>query len=189
MCTGNLSEPKPVPFPGLDRFRGEWVQTNRWPHREVALKDRRVAIVGTGSSGVQAVPVVAQEAARLHVFQRTPHYAVPARNARSDVERQRMISRDLANFREAMLARPTLPWGQEDRKLAARYTPEEQRARMERQWAFGGHGMAYVSKTSGPTGRRTRSPPPSSARRSASGWRTRPPRRSSVRIIRSARGG
>jgi cyclohexanone monooxygenase len=144
MCTGNLSEPKPVPFRGLDRFGGEWVETNRWPHREVALKDRRVAIVGTGSSGVQAVPVVAEEAAQLYVFQRTPHYAVPARNAPSDVERQRMISRDLANFREAMLARPTLPWGQEDRKLAARYTPEEQRARMERQWAFGGHGMAYV---------------------------------------------
>jgi cation diffusion facilitator CzcD-associated flavoprotein CzcO len=144
MCTGNLSEPKPVPFPGLDRFRGEWVQTNRWPQQQVALAGRRIAIVGTGSSGVQAVPVVAREAAHLHVFQRTPHYGVPARNGPADTEKQSAISRDLAGFKEAMLARPTLPWGQEDRKPAARYTPDEQRERMERQWAFGGHGMAYV---------------------------------------------
>jgi cyclohexanone monooxygenase len=144
MCTGNLSEPKSIPFAGLDRFKGEWVQTNRWPHRKVPLEGRRVAIVGTGSSGVQAVPVVAQEAAHLYVFQRTPHYAVPARNGPSDVEKQREISRDLEGFKEAMLARPTLPWGQEDRKMAAQYTPDEQRQRMERQWAFGGHGMAYV---------------------------------------------
>jgi cation diffusion facilitator CzcD-associated flavoprotein CzcO len=144
MCTGNLSEPKPVPFPGLERFRGEWVETNRWPHWEVPLKGRRIAVVGTGSSGVQAAPVVAEEAAHLYVFQRTPHYAVPACNGPADLERQRLISRDLAGFKEAMLARPTLPWGQEDRRPAAQYTPEERRERMERQWAFGGHGMAYV---------------------------------------------
>jgi cation diffusion facilitator CzcD-associated flavoprotein CzcO len=144
MCTGNLSEPKPIPFPGLDRFRGEWVQTNRWPQREVQYGDRRVAIVGTGSSGVQAVPVVAEAAGHLWVFQRTPHYAVPAVNGPPDLEKQRRISRSLEDFKEEMLARPTLPSGQEDRKPAAQYTPEERRERMERQWAFGGHGMAYV---------------------------------------------
>jgi cation diffusion facilitator CzcD-associated flavoprotein CzcO len=144
MCTGNLSEPKPIPFPGLEHFRGEWLQTNRWPHREVDFKDKRVAIVGTGSSGVQAVPVVAREAKHLFVFQRTPHYGVPARNGPHDIEKQRAISRNLEDYKESMLARPTLPVGQEDRKLAAQYTPEERRERMERQWAYGGHGMAYV---------------------------------------------
>lgn len=144
MCTGNLSEPKTISFPGLDKFQGEWLQTNRWPRRDVRIKDRRVAIVGTGSSGVQAVPVVAGEAQHTFVFQRTPHYAVPARNGQPDMDKQREISRDLAGFKEAMLARPTLPTGQEDRKQAAEYTPEERRDRMERQWAFGGHGMAYV---------------------------------------------
>ena len=144
MCTGNLSEPKPVPFCGLDRFRGEWLQTNRWPQKEVRLKDRRVAIIGTGSSGVQAVPVVAGEAEHLFVFQRSPHYGVPACNGPPNLEKQRAISRNLQEFKEAMLARPTLPFGQEDRKPAAQYTPEERRERMERQWAFGGHGMAYV---------------------------------------------
>lgn len=144
MCTGNLSIPKEVPFPGLDRFKGEWYQSNRWPHRPVEFKGKRVAIVGTGSSGVQAVPVVAEDAAQLYVFQRTPHYGVPARNGPPDEELRQRISADLAGFKEGMLARPTLPPGQEDRKPAAAYTAEEQRARMEKQWEYGGHGMAYV---------------------------------------------
>lgn len=144
MCTGNLSEPKPIPFPGLERFQGEWVQSNRWPHREVRWAGKRVAIVGTGSSGVQAVPVVAETADQLYVFQRTPHYGVPARNGPPDLEKAQKIAANLEEFKESMLARPTLPWGQEDRKPASQYTPEERRERMERQWAFGGHGMAYV---------------------------------------------
>jgi cation diffusion facilitator CzcD-associated flavoprotein CzcO len=144
MCTGNLSEPKPVPFAGVENFRGEWYQTNRWPHKEVSFEGKRVAIVGTGSSGVQAVPVVAEQAAHLYVFQRTPHFAVPAQNGPSNFEKQQEISRILETFREAMLARPTLPWGQEDRRRADQYTPEERLERLERQWAYGGHGLAYV---------------------------------------------
>jgi cation diffusion facilitator CzcD-associated flavoprotein CzcO len=144
MCTGNLSEPKPVPFAGLERFRGEWLQTNRWPHRPVDFTGKRVAIVGTGSSGVQAVPVVAEQAEHLYVFQRTPHYGVPARNCGPDEALRARISADLAGFKEAMLASPTLPPGQEDRKRAGEYTRDEQLARMEKQWAYGGHGMAYV---------------------------------------------
>jgi cation diffusion facilitator CzcD-associated flavoprotein CzcO len=144
MCTGNLSEPKPIPFPGLERFKGEWLQTNRWPHREVSFKGKRVAIVGTGSSGVQATPVVAEEAAHLYVFQRTPHYGVPARNGPHDLAKQNWIAEHLEEFKESMLARATLPVGQEDRKKAKEYTPEERQARMEKQWEYGGHGMAYV---------------------------------------------
>jgi cation diffusion facilitator CzcD-associated flavoprotein CzcO len=87
---------------------------------------------------------VAKEARHTFVFQRTPHYAVPARNGPPDLEKARQISDNLEDFKEAMLARPTLPTGQEDRKRATQYTAEERRERMERQWAFGGHGMAYV---------------------------------------------
>lgn len=144
MCTGNLSVPKPVPFPGLERFRGEWFQTNNWPHRDIQFHNKRVAIVGTGSSGVQAVPVVARDADQLYVFQRTAHYGVPAQNGPSNLAKQKEIGANLEAFKESMLARPTLPAGQEDRKRADQYSAEEQRERMERQWAFGGHGMAYV---------------------------------------------
>lgn len=144
MCTGNLSEPRPIEFPGLEQFKGEWVQSNRWPHRDIAIAGRRVAIVGTGSSGVQAVPVVAERADQLFVFQRTPHHAVPARNGPPNLAKQQEISKDLQGFKESMLGRPTLPVGQEDRKPAAAYTSEERQTRMEQQWSFGGHGMAYV---------------------------------------------
>ena len=55
MCTGNLSIPKEIPFPGIERFKGEWYMSNRWPHHNVSYAGKRVASVGTGSSGVQAV--------------------------------------------------------------------------------------------------------------------------------------
>jgi cation diffusion facilitator CzcD-associated flavoprotein CzcO len=144
MATGNLSEPKSIPFPGVENFRGEWLMTNRWPHRDVAFEGKRVAIVGTGSSGVQAVPVVSAAADHTYVFQRTPHYGVPARNGPHDIEKQNWIAANIEDFKESMLARPTLPFGQDDRKNARDYTPEERQARMEKQWEFGGHGMAYV---------------------------------------------
>lgn len=143
MCTGNLSEPKPVDFPGLDRFRGEWHQTNRWPQREVPLEGRRIGIIGTGSSGVQAVPVLAKAAEHLFVFQRTPHYAVPARNRPTEPGLQDAIARDLEARTEASLARPTLPRGL-DPHPAAQHSAEEQREKLEWQWEYGGHGMSYL---------------------------------------------
>jgi cyclohexanone monooxygenase len=144
MCTGNLSEPKPVKFPGLERFQREWVQTNRWPRRDVPLAGRRVAIVGTGSSGVQAVPVVAAVAKHLYVFQRTPHYAVPARNGPPEPGLQEAIAGRLAAHKEEALAQPTLPRGITIRQPLGAYAPEEQRAMLERQWEYGGHGMSYL---------------------------------------------
>ena len=144
MCTGNLSEPKPVKFPGLDRFQGEWVQTNRWPHRGVPVAGRRVAIIGTGSSGVQAIPVVAASAEHLYVFQRTPHYAVPARNGPPEPALQEAIARDLEAYRERALAQPTLPRGLDNPQPLRAFSPEEQREMLERQWAYGGHGMSYL---------------------------------------------
>lgn len=144
MCTGNLSEPKPLIFAGLDRFQGERLQTNRWPQRAVPLAGRRVAIVGTGSSGVQAVPVVADVAEHLYVFQRTPHYAVPARNGPPEPGLQDAIARDLAAYREQALAQPTRPRGIDNPQPLNTYTPEEQQQMLERQWAYGGHGMSYL---------------------------------------------
>lgn len=144
MCTGNLSEPKPLKFDGLDRFKGECLQTNRWPRREVPLAGRRVAIVGTGSSGVQAIPVVADVAAHLYVFQRTPHYAVPARNGPPEPGLQDAIGSELADWKEKALAQPTLPRGIDKPQPRSAYAPDEQREMLERQWEYGGHGMSYL---------------------------------------------
>jgi cyclohexanone monooxygenase len=80
MATGLLSAPKEVTFPGAEQFRGRTVQTARWPAEDVDYAGKKVAVIGTGSSGIQVVPVVAETAEHLYVFQRTPAYAVPLRN-------------------------------------------------------------------------------------------------------------
>ena len=80
MATGCLSAPKLPEIPGIETFQGVSHQTSRWPHEKVDFTGLRVGIIGTGSSGVQSIPVIAEEAAELTVFQRTPSYSLPARN-------------------------------------------------------------------------------------------------------------
>jgi len=69
---------------GLNSFQGEWYHTGSWPHEKVDFAGKRVAVIGTGSSGVQSIPVIAEQAAHLTVFQRTPQYTIPARHATVD---------------------------------------------------------------------------------------------------------
>ena len=73
-------------IPGLDSFEGEWHHTGAWPHDGVAFEGKRVAVIGTGSSGVQSIPVIARECEHLTVFQRTPQYTIPARHETVDQE-------------------------------------------------------------------------------------------------------
>ncbi len=80
MATGCLSVPNTPDLPGLDRFDGTLLHTGRWPEEEPDLAGRRVGIVGTGSSGVQAIPELAERSGHLTVFQRSPVYTVPANN-------------------------------------------------------------------------------------------------------------
>jgi cation diffusion facilitator CzcD-associated flavoprotein CzcO len=80
MAVGCLSSIKPPDLPGLERFAGEWLHTARWPAAGVDLTGRRVGVIGTGSSGIQAIPRIAEQAEQLYVFQRTPNYSMPARN-------------------------------------------------------------------------------------------------------------
>jgi len=79
-ATGPLATPLKPPFPGLDSFQGEWYQTGLWPKHKVDFAGKRVAVVGTGATAVQVIPVVAHNAKSLTVFQRTPNYVLPARN-------------------------------------------------------------------------------------------------------------
>ncbi|WP_405977848.1 flavin-containing monooxygenase [Streptomyces sp. NBC_00158] len=80
LASGCMSRPKDPGIPGAHTFTGDLHHTARWPREEVSFAGRRVAVIGTGCSGVQAVPVIAEEAAALTVFQRTPAYALPAHN-------------------------------------------------------------------------------------------------------------
>jgi cation diffusion facilitator CzcD-associated flavoprotein CzcO len=88
-ATGPLSKPIAPPFDGLDAFRGEWYLTARWPDQPVSFAGKRVAVIGTGATGIQVLPEVAKQATHVTVFQRTPNYAIPGRNrALTDDERR-----------------------------------------------------------------------------------------------------
>jgi cation diffusion facilitator CzcD-associated flavoprotein CzcO len=79
-AVGCLSAANVPTIPGLEDFAGEWFHTGRWPQHGVDFSGKRVAQIGTGSTGIQAAPVIAETAQHLYVFQRTPNYTVPARN-------------------------------------------------------------------------------------------------------------
>ena len=87
MATGSLSSPKYPEIDGIEAFLGDIHHTAAWPHAGVDFRDKRVALIGTGATGVQATPVIARDAAELTVFQRTANFSVPAWNrALSDTE-------------------------------------------------------------------------------------------------------
>ena len=89
MATGCLSKPLAPSVKGLEKFRGARYQTSRWPHQGVDFSAQRVGIIGTGSSAIQAAPLIAQQAAQLFVFQRTPQFAIPAWNRAIGAEEMR----------------------------------------------------------------------------------------------------
>ena len=80
MATGCLSNARTPDFQGLDRFKGRSYHTGQWPHEGVDFTGLRVGVVGTGSSAIQSIPVIAAKAKHVTVFQRTPNYSIPARN-------------------------------------------------------------------------------------------------------------
>jgi cation diffusion facilitator CzcD-associated flavoprotein CzcO len=81
MATGCLSVPNEPKFKGTETFAGPTYHTGKWPHEGVDFTNKRVGIIGTGSSAVQSIPIIASQAKHLYVFQRTPSFVVPARNA------------------------------------------------------------------------------------------------------------
>ncbi|MEV3964679.1 NAD(P)/FAD-dependent oxidoreductase [Nocardia sp. NPDC050193] len=101
MATGCLSAPKMVEVPGIETFRGRSFHTGNWPEQEVDFSGRRVAVIGTGSSGVQVIPLVAETADQLTVFQRTANYVLPAGNHAIDPEFQRDIKSRYRAVRKA----------------------------------------------------------------------------------------
>tara|TARA_R110002110_G_scaffold415612_1_gene651503 strand:- start:58435 stop:60045 length:1611 start_codon:yes stop_codon:yes gene_type:complete len=84
MATGCLSAVNYPKFDGLEDFAGETYHTAHWPEDGVDFTGKRVAVIGTGSSGVQSIPVIAEQAAQLHVFQRTANYVIPSHNRLMD---------------------------------------------------------------------------------------------------------
>ncbi|MEU0480760.1 NAD(P)/FAD-dependent oxidoreductase [Streptosporangium sp. NPDC006013] len=137
MATGCLSSSKLPEIPGLDGFGGATYHTAHWPHEGVDFTGMRVGIIGTGSSGVQSIPVIAEQATDLTVFQRTPAYSLPARNRRL---RPDEIADMKANYRAFRQAQKESGFGVPTpipTKSALEVSDEERDATFEGAWESG----------------------------------------------------
>jgi cation diffusion facilitator CzcD-associated flavoprotein CzcO len=101
MATGCLSAANLPDIPGIESFEGEWYHTGQWPKEGVDFTGKRVAVIGTGSSAIQSIPIIAQQASQLVVFQRTASYSLPAANGPLDPEELAQIKADYPAIREA----------------------------------------------------------------------------------------
>ena len=141
MATGCLSSGRKPGIPGMDAFAGPSYHTGEWPHEGVDLSGQRVAVIGTGSSAIQCIPVIAEQAAQLLVMQRTPNFSVPARNQPMTPEYEDAWKRDYPARREyaRSLARGII---YEFGAGSAKDTPAEVRQReYESRWRSGGIGI------------------------------------------------
>jgi cyclohexanone monooxygenase len=101
LATGVLSAPKIPDLPGLEDFRGIVLNTSDWPEELVDFTGKTVAVIGTGSSGIQAIPEIAKTAEQLYVLQRTPSYSLPANNRPVDREELAAVKANYSELREA----------------------------------------------------------------------------------------
>jgi cyclohexanone monooxygenase len=138
MATGCLSAARVPDFKGLSSFKGKTYHTGAWPHEGVDFTGLRVGIIGTGSSAIQAIPVIAEQAADLTVFQRTPNFSIPSRNGplAESYERQwkdkyARLRAEARNTRNGILANP-------NDFSALSVSPEERQRIYEERWASGG---------------------------------------------------
>ena len=137
MATGCLSSTNTPDFPGLHSFEGDIYHTGNWPHEEVDFSGKRVGIIGTGSSSIQSTPVIAEAAQHLYVFQRTPNFSVPARNALLDPEVQAQVKAKYAAYRKQQRALPFACHYPPRDQSGMDVTPEEREALFEEYWAYG----------------------------------------------------
>jgi cyclohexanone monooxygenase len=139
LATGNLSTPRIPEFAGLDRFEGTWYHSGLWPHEGVDFTGRRVAVIGTGSTAIQMIPRIAEQAQHLYVLQRTPNFSLPARNAPLDPDEER---RHKAEYRQRRRFAYETPFGvsgyPRPTRSALDDTPEERERTYEAKWAQGG---------------------------------------------------
>lgn len=142
-AVGPLSAVYRPDFVGLDEFEGEWAMTARWPEEGIDLTDKRVAVIGTGATAVQLIPIAAHVAKELTVFQRTPNYVLPARNYVLTDEERHAIRVDYdAIWEKARNQFFGFPLNMAGR-TAADVTPEEHQKILEWGWESGGFKFVF----------------------------------------------
>ena len=142
-ATGCLSSANRPFFPGADDFAGDTYHTGEWPHEGVDFAGKTVGLIGTGSSAIQSIPLIAQNAAHLTVFQRTASFSVPARNDTIDTEYVQWVKSNYATFRDANRLQ-TAAFGstiERGETSALEASHEERWAEFEKRWERGGFGF------------------------------------------------
>ena len=137
-AVGTLTTTNMPKFKGLENFKGKWYHTSRFPHTGVDFTGKRVGMVGTGATAVQAIPEIAQQAKHLTVFQRTANYCVPARNGKVDPQ---VVKARKADYENIIKRTRESFFGQEHyfiMKSALEATPEEREAEFDKKWDAGG---------------------------------------------------
>ncbi len=144
MATGCLSLPKEPDIDGANDFAGEVYFTNRWPHEGVDFTGKRVGVIGTGSSAIQSIPIMAAQADQLTVFQRTANFSIPAHNGPVKPEKKAALEADRDAYREAQRWSRG-GWTQEVVEVGALQVSEEERqASFEAAWEAGELGISGI---------------------------------------------
>jgi cyclohexanone monooxygenase len=142
-ASGVLSVAYKPPFKNAESFKGQVYLTANWPKERVDFAGKRVAVIGTGASGVQVIPIVAHEAAHVTVFQRTPNYVLPARNYPVTDEQLRAIRRDFHEM-VAQCHKQVFAFPMTDSKVALKdVSPEDAQRVLEWGWEVGGFQFAF----------------------------------------------
>lgn len=142
LCVGQLSTANHPTFPGLETFKGEVYYSGEWPHHPVDYAGKRVAIIGTGSSGMQMTPVIAPQCVHLSVLQRTANYSIPAANAPVSDEEDRQVKANYGARRAQAANSPSGLGFVPNKKSALEATPAEREAVYEAAWNRLGFGFA-----------------------------------------------
>jgi cation diffusion facilitator CzcD-associated flavoprotein CzcO len=135
---GVLSTTHTPDFVDVERYAGSTYHTGRWPHDEVDFTGKRVGIIGTGSSAIQAVPLIAEQADHLYVFQRTANYVVPSQNRPLGADEVAAIKSDYSGFRARAKERPSAFLFPFNPGSALDVSDEERRALFDAHWEIGG---------------------------------------------------
>jgi cation diffusion facilitator CzcD-associated flavoprotein CzcO len=147
LAMGQLSAPKDTYYPGQENFGGEIIYSAKWPRdRKIDFAGKRVAIIGTGSSGVQMTPVIAQEAEYLAVFQRTANFSIPAANAPLTDEEDASVKASYAERREQARNSPSGLGFVPDTRAACDVPEGERNEAYETAWNRLGFGFALAFK-------------------------------------------
>ena len=144
MASGALSASRKPDIEGLDEFKGRWFHTGQWPHEPVDFTGERVAVIGTGSSGIQVAPVIAEQAARLYVFQRTPNFSIPAWNHPLSKAAQDAWKKDYASHRAVAKASKSGALYEYGQRSAFDVSEEERQREFDARWARGGTNFTHA---------------------------------------------